>query len=159
MPLLVVIPVKDSALQRDNDGADSAASERTRAKILEDASEGLELRRVAERGFSLRVALVGLHEFESRSKAAAASGEGLAFAGKLEKASSEDVAAKLAVLAGEACLLPVFAQCRGGGGEKLAEVYALFWCRRGLKVCSAPSFVAVVVFVDINSVTTEDRDK
>lgn len=81
---------------------DSAASERTRAKILEDASEGLGLSGVAERGFSLRVALVGLHEFESRSKAAAASGEGLAFAGKSEKSCSEDVAAKLAELAGEA---------------------------------------------------------
>lgn len=107
-------------MQRGTDGIDSAASERTRAKILEAAWEGLGLGGVAERGFSLRVALVGLHEFESKSKAAAASGEGLAFAGKLEKASSEDVAANLGVLAGEASCSLCLLRGRGGGGGRKA---------------------------------------
>lgn len=100
MPVLVVIPVKDSALQRDSGCEDDAAFEATREGILQDAWEGLGLRGVAERGFSFRVALVGLHEFESRSKAAAATGEGLVFAGGLEEACSNDVAVKLAELAG-----------------------------------------------------------
>lgn len=101
-PVLVVIPVKDSALQRDS-GCEDAALESTRESILKDAWEGLGLRGVAERGFSFRVALVGLHEFESRSKAAAATQEGLVFAGGLEEACSKDVAVKLAELAGVYC--------------------------------------------------------
>ena len=95
-----MIPVKDSALQRDSGCEDDTAFEATREGILQDAWEGLGLRGVAERGFSFRVALVGLHEFESRSKAAAATGEGLVFAGGLEEACSNDVAVKLAELAG-----------------------------------------------------------
>lgn len=104
VPVLVVIPVKDAALQRDPNHEDTAAAaaglESAREGILEDAWEGLGLRAVAERGFSFRVALVGLHEFESRSKAAAAMEEGLVFAGGLEETCSADVAAKLAELAG-----------------------------------------------------------
>lgn len=102
VPVLVVIPVKDSALQRDSScgGEDAAAFESTRESILKGAWEGLGLRGVAERGFSFRVALVGLHEFDSKSKAAAAMEEGLAFAGDLEEACSKDVADKLAELAG-----------------------------------------------------------
>lgn len=103
VPVLVVIPVKDSALQRDSGCEDAAAFEPTHESILKDAWEGLGLREVAERGFSFRVALVGLHEFESRSKAAAAMEEGLVFAGGLEEACSKDIAVKLAELAG-ACL-------------------------------------------------------
>lgn len=71
-----------------------------REKILEDAWEGLGLRRLAERGSSFRVALVGMHEFASRSKAAAAKAEGLVFAGDLEETCTNDVATKLAELAG-----------------------------------------------------------
>lgn len=78
-------------------------SHHLRKKILEDVWEGLELKRVAEKGFSFRVVLVGLHEFESRSKAAAATGGGLVFCGGLEDANSKDLAAKLAELAGAAC--------------------------------------------------------
>lgn len=100
VPVLVVIPVKDSALQRDNSCQDAAAFETTRESILKNAWEGLALRGVAERGFSFRVVLVGLHEFESRSKSAAALKEGLVFAGGLEEACSKDVSAKLAELAG-----------------------------------------------------------
>lgn len=100
VPVLVVIPVKDSVLQRDGRVEESATSNGIRERILADAWEGLRLTAVAERGFSFRVTLVGLHEFESRSKAAAASGEGLVFAGGLEEACSQDVAAKLAELAG-----------------------------------------------------------
>lgn len=101
MPVLVVISVKDSALQRDANCAGAASFKRITEKILEEAWKGLGLREVAERGFSFRVALVGLHEFESRSKAAAATAEGLVFAGGLEEACSKDVAMKLAELAGE----------------------------------------------------------
>ncbi|CAM9534291.1 unnamed protein product [Ectocarpus sp. 13 AM-2016] len=109
VPLLVVIPVKDSALQRDAGCADQIAFDRTRERILEDAWEGLGLREVAQYGCSFRVALVGLHEFESRSKAAAASGAGVVFAGSLEDACSEDVAGKLAELAERAPRHPLVA--------------------------------------------------
>lgn len=108
MPVLIIIPVKESALRRGGDGAaDTAAFHRIRERILEDAWEGLGLREVAKRGSSFRVALVGLHEFESRSKAAAATAENLVFAGGLEEASSEDVATKLAELAGRTRLIAV----------------------------------------------------
>lgn len=114
VPVLVVIPVKDSTLQRDSSCEDAAAFESTtREEILKDAWEGLGLQGVAERGFSFRVALVGLHEFESASKAAAAMGEGLVFAGGLEDACSKDVAAKLAELAGAQILLLLLFLLRG----------------------------------------------
>lgn len=107
VPVLVVIPVKDSALQRESGCADQTAFVRTRERILEDVWEGLGLREVAQYGCSFRVALVGLHEFESRSKAAAARGAGVVFAGSREDACSEEVAGKLAELAGgvRGCLL------------------------------------------------------
>lgn len=101
MPVLIVISVKDSALQRDANCAGATASKRVTETILREAWEGLGLREVAELGFSFRVALVGLHEFESMSKAAAATAEGLVFTGGLEESCSKDVAVKLAELAGE----------------------------------------------------------
>ncbi|CAM9412594.1 unnamed protein product [Ectocarpus sp. 8 AP-2014] len=109
VPVLVVIPVKDSVLQRDAGCANPAAFDRTRERILEDAWEGLGLREVAQYGCSFRVALVGLHEFESRSKAAAARGAGVVFAGSLEDACSGDVAGKLAELAERAPRHPLVA--------------------------------------------------
>ncbi|CAM9403052.1 unnamed protein product [Pylaiella littoralis] len=99
VPVLIVISVKDSILQRDVNCSGAAASESTTEKILREAWKGLGLRQVAELGFSFRVALVGLHEFESVSKAAAATAEGLVFTGGLEEACSKDVAVKLAELA------------------------------------------------------------
>lgn len=114
VPVLVVIPVKDSALQR-GDGEDPTTAERIRASILQDAWEGLGLKGVAELGFSFRVVLVGLHEFESRSKAAAASTEGLVFAGGVEQSSSEDLAAKLAELAGNYFVFRCFVTWQGAG--------------------------------------------
>lgn len=101
MPILIVISVKDSALQRDANGAGATASEHITETILKEAWRGLGLREMAELGFSFRVALVGLHEFESVSKAAAATAEGLVFTGGLEEACSKDVSVKLAELAGE----------------------------------------------------------
>ncbi|CAM9572322.1 unnamed protein product, partial [Hapterophycus canaliculatus] len=110
VPVLVVIPVKESALRRaGGDRAGTVAFHRIRERILEDAWEGLGLREVAKRGSSFRVALVGLHEFESRSKAAAATAENLVFAGGLEEACSEDVAMKLAELAEKAPRQPLVA--------------------------------------------------
>ena len=127
VPVLVVIPVKDSALQRGSGCDDAAAVESTRKEILKDAWEGLGLQGVAERGFSFRVALVGLHEFESSSKAAAAMGEGLVFAGGLEEACSKDVAVKLAELA-------------GARGCIVACVFTREWfCFRGVVLCPRSS--------------------
>lgn len=103
--MLIVISVLDSALERDYGGSDAAAaaaaSSRLRQRVLEHAWEGLALRGVADRGFSFRILVVGLHEFESRSRAAAAAGEGLVFAGQMEEANSRHLGKKLADLAGE----------------------------------------------------------
>ncbi|CAN0104438.1 unnamed protein product, partial [Ascophyllum nodosum] len=64
VPLLVVISVQDSVLNRGNKKRPGPAS--LRECVLEDAWEGLGLQEVAQRGVSVRVTVVGLHEFESR---------------------------------------------------------------------------------------------
>lgn len=99
VPVLVVISVKDSILKRWDQGGNSSQGS-SRDSVLRDAAEGLGLREVSEMGFSVRGMIVGLHEFESRSMAAAAAGEGLVFAGEVEESCSENLAAGLADLAG-----------------------------------------------------------
>ena len=94
----MVISVQDSVLNRGNKKRPGPAS--LRECVLEDAWEGLGLQEVAQRGVSVRVTVVGLHEFESRSKEAAASREGLVFSGDAEKVSSDDLATNVAELSG-----------------------------------------------------------
>lgn len=96
VPVLVVIPVLDSFLERP----EKEASSRLRERVLREAWEGLAVQSAADRGYSIRVSLVGLHEFASRSRSAAAAGEGLVFAGSLEEENSLELAEKLCDLAG-----------------------------------------------------------
>lgn len=105
--MLVVIPVWDSALSPDGANGDATATpaRHVRQRISQGAWEGLALGNLTERGFSFRAMVVGLHEFESRSRAAAAAGEGLVFAGKLEEACSRELGEKLADLSGASLAL------------------------------------------------------
>ena len=66
VPLLVVISVQDSVLNGGEKRGSSPAS--LRECVLKDAWEGPGLQKVAQRGVGVRVTVVGLHEFESRSK-------------------------------------------------------------------------------------------
>ena len=94
----MVISIQDSVLNRGEKRRSGSAS--LRECVLDDAWDGLGLQEVAQRGVSARVTVVGLHEFESRSKEAAASREGLVFSGEAEEASSDDLATSVAELSG-----------------------------------------------------------
>lgn len=93
---MVVIPVRDVVLCGETERVRGL-----REEIVKDAREGLGLQQFVERGFDLRVIVLGMHEFESRSSALAAASEGLVFAGLSEEKNSRELAEGLRDLAGE----------------------------------------------------------
>lgn len=99
MPILVVVPVRDSALKDKYHGA--IVEDALRMRLINKVADGLDLSHAMQGGTSVRVVVLGLHESYGPSCEADTASWERYFEGNVEETNSSHMHHQFVKLAGE----------------------------------------------------------